>query len=251
MNSKHLAKGSQCPPFGKDDEDIRIYSMKYCPYAQRALLVAHAKQIKFTLVNCDLTDKPEWLLARNPNGKVPVLELKKNGRILYESLVVAEYLDEAFPQKRPMANQDPFLKAWDKVLVEEFSKVESHFFSILSLLRKEDATIKDSLGQLKQALDPFEKELKSRGTPFFGGASSPGMLDYMIWPWFERMPVIKLFSKVSQGLDFEAMKKEAPLLEAWRKAMKEDSAVKALLLSPQAHKMFIEGHFAGRPDYDI
>jgi len=250
MNSKHLAKGSQCPPFGKDDEELRIYSMRFCPYAQRALLVAHAKQIKFNVVNCDLTDKADWLLVKNPNGKVPILETKAGGKILYESLIVADYLDEVCPGQRPLTRADPFLRAWDKVLIEEFNKVASLFYSILSLARKEEeGPIKEALGKLKAALDPFEKELKARGTPFFGGRDAPGMLDYMIWPWFERLPVIKLFTPC-QSLDFEAMKKEAPLLESWRQAMKADSAVQQSYLGPEVHKKFIQNYFGGTPAYD-
>jgi len=42
------------------------------------------------------------------------------------------------------------------------------------------------------SLDLFEKELKARGTKFFGGAR-PGMLDYMIWPWFERFELFAIF----------------------------------------------------------
>lgn len=40
-------------------------------------------------------------------------------------------------------------------------------------------------------LDLFEKDLKARGSKFFGG-DQPGMLDYMIWPWFERLEVFTL-----------------------------------------------------------
>lgn len=40
-------------------------------------------------------------------------------------------------------------------------------------------------------LDIFEKELKSRGSKFFGG-EQPAMVDYMIWPWFERLELFGL-----------------------------------------------------------
>ena len=30
------------------------------------------------------------------------------------------------------------------------------------------------------------------GKQYFGGGKRPGMLDYMIWPWFERLPVLPL-----------------------------------------------------------
>jgi len=43
-------------------------------------------------------------------------------------------------------------------------------------------------------LEVFEKELKTRGTKFFGG-DQPVMLDYMIWPWFERFEPFAIFCK--------------------------------------------------------
>lgn len=42
-------------------------------------------------------------------------------------------------------------------------------------------------------LEFFDRELTKRGTPFFGGIK-PGMLDLMIWPWFERADVIRITS---------------------------------------------------------
>ena len=46
-----------------------------------------------------------------------------------------------------------------------------------------------------QSLDPLEQELVDRKTRFFGGDNLPGYLDYMIWPWMER---IKIFPSVFQ-----------------------------------------------------
>jgi len=47
-------------------------------------------------------------LAMNPNGVVPTLV--HDGRVLYESSVVAEYLDEVFPDP-PLLPADPYDKA--------------------------------------------------------------------------------------------------------------------------------------------
>ncbi len=41
-------------------------------------------------------------------------------------------------------------------------------------------------------LDNFEKELKLRGTKFLGGNDRPTMVDYMAWPWFERIEALPL-----------------------------------------------------------
>jgi glutathione S-transferase len=55
-------------------------------------------------------------LARSPLGKVPFLELD-GGRRLAESEVIAEYLEEAYPQK-PLLPKDPFERAKVRELVK-------------------------------------------------------------------------------------------------------------------------------------
>ena len=78
---------------------------------------------RYDVVNVNLTEKPEWLYDKSPLGKVPTLEFE-NGDTLYESLIIADYLDEKYPQK-PLYPKDPLKKAKDKLLVEQFNKVSS------------------------------------------------------------------------------------------------------------------------------
>jgi len=42
------------------------------------------------------------------------------------------------------------------------------------------------------------------------GNSEPGMVDYMIWPWFEQFPLIKLY--YPSIFDVEAAKAQNPSL---------------------------------------
>ena len=51
---------------------------------------------------------PEYL-ALNPNGVIPLLILP-DGRSLYESSVICEYLDETYPEP-PLRPADPYLRA--------------------------------------------------------------------------------------------------------------------------------------------
>lgn len=220
--------------------------MRFCPYAQRAVLVAIAKGIPHDIVNVHLKDKPEFLLERNPLGKVPTIEMK-DGSILYESLIVSDYLDETY-KNRPLNSSDPFQKALDRIWVEHFNQVITQYYKIL--FTAADATAQAShVSQFVSNLALFEKELSRRNTKFFGGDNEPGMLDYMIWPWFERFPTLKvLFPNL---YDYENGKQEHPRLESWRKAMKEDPAVKEYYLSTEVHIKFVQSYMEGSPNYDI
>nr|ACZ02430.1 glutathione S-transferase omega class [Drosophila melanogaster] len=60
-NGRHLAKGSPMPDV-PEDGILRLYSMRFCPFAQRVHLVLDAKQIPYHSIYINLTDKPEWLL---------------------------------------------------------------------------------------------------------------------------------------------------------------------------------------------
>jgi glutathione S-transferase len=59
---------------------------------------------------------------------------------------------------------------------------------VLLNLGKPDEDLSDAFDTMLENLDLFETELKSRGSKLFGG-EKPAMVDYMIWPWFERLEV--------------------------------------------------------------
>lgn len=70
-----------------------------------------------------MTDKPDWFLALNPRGQVPTLEFD-DGKILAESLIVADYLDESGDSSRMLHPKDQFQKAKDRLFVECFNLVK-------------------------------------------------------------------------------------------------------------------------------
>ncbi|KAM9477079.1 glutathione S-transferase omega-1-like [Clarias gariepinus] len=101
--------------------------MRFCPYAQRARLVLKAKGIdcdgpsKAETVNINLKEKPEWYLKKKPLGQVPTVETS-SGQVVCESPITCEYLDELYPEKK-LFPPDPFAKAQQKMLLEEYSGV--------------------------------------------------------------------------------------------------------------------------------
>lgn len=117
------------------------------------------------------------------------LELpNESGDSLIESLVICDYLDEKYPNN-PLHSKDPLQKARDRVLIERFNAFIAPYYRIIMNHKTDGAP--GAIKELITALDVFEEELKKRGTKFYGGPT-PGMLDYMIWPWCERTGMVKL-----------------------------------------------------------
>lgn len=105
--------------------------MRFCPYAQRAHLVLEAKNIPYHTTYINLSEKPEWLTQKSPLGKVPALEIPSSkGDPLIESLIIADYLDDQYPQN-PLNSKDPLQRARDRILVERFGGFTSAFYRLV------------------------------------------------------------------------------------------------------------------------
>nr|AKS40348.1 glutathione S-transferase omega 4 [Chilo suppressalis] len=182
FNTKHLEKGDPLPSYnGK----LRVYNMRYCPWAHRAILALNAKELDYEIVNINTQNKPDWLPSKSAFGKVPALEIQ-DGVSIYESSVIVEYLDEVYP-KRPLLSKDPVTRAFDKIIVEAFAPVTSLFFRAMT---NPEGVTDDARTAYEKALHFVQEQLTLRGTKFFGG-SQPGYVDYMIWPWFERITILE------------------------------------------------------------
>lgn len=94
--------------------NLELISHNLCPYVQRAVIVLLEKNIDHTRTYIDLAHKPDWFLKISPLGKVPLL--KKDGNILFESQVIAEYLDEI--TEGSLHPADPWQKARHRAWIE-------------------------------------------------------------------------------------------------------------------------------------
>lgn len=73
------------------------------------------------MVNIHLSKKPEWFLEKiNPLGKVPAIQ--KDDKVVYESAVCCDYLDQVYPGNK-LTPDDPYQQARDRILVEHFGQV--------------------------------------------------------------------------------------------------------------------------------
>jgi glutathione S-transferase len=95
---------------------LKLCGFRISNYHNKIRLALLEKGVPFEEdASCSPSQKDEFL-ARSPIGKVPFLELD-GGRRLSESEVIAEYLEEAFPQN-PLLPRDPFERAKVRELVK-------------------------------------------------------------------------------------------------------------------------------------
>jgi glutathione S-transferase len=72
--------------------ELHLISHHLCPYVQRAVIVLAEKAIPHERTYIDLANKPDWFAQMSPLGRVPLLQA--SDAIVFESQVIAEYLDE-------------------------------------------------------------------------------------------------------------------------------------------------------------
>ncbi|KAK3790458.1 hypothetical protein RRG08_015927 [Elysia crispata] len=233
MSQKAYSQGSTFP--ATKPGVLRIYSMRFCPYAERTRLVLSHKNIPHEIVNINLKSKPDWFLALNPLGQVPVLQI--DDKIVPESTATCDWLDDVYPENR-LQPADPYRRAWDRVYASYNG----------SLLSNDPFELHTNLEGVKKHLQFFEDKLRARGDgPFFGG-SKPCIFDFMFWPTFVRLPIIAII-KENPAANID--ENEFPTLETWAKAMKELPAIKDDAFDVERHAIFFRGHVKGTPDYDM
>jgi len=236
MSQKSHVKGDPFPPLAKGK--LRLYNMRFCPFGQRARLVLAHKGIEHETINVDLKKKPEWFLERNPKGLVPTIE--QDDKVVYESLVVSDYLDQVY-SKNPLTPADPYRKARDSMFVDFYgNKMIPNYYKVLRTEGKDDEAKED----LASAFKAIDEELKARGK-YLGGASV-AMVDLMVWPWLERLGLLS-----SVAPDLIPSKATFPNLAAYIVAMLEVPAVKATIFDLDTHLKFVMSFKAGNPDYDL
>ncbi|XP_068114270.1 glutathione S-transferase omega-1-like isoform X2 [Hyperolius riggenbachi] len=200
--------------------------MRFCPFAQRPRLVLLAKGIKHEEVNINLKSKPDWFFEKSPLGLVPTLETS-DGKIIYESPIVCDYLDEAFPGVK-LTPSDPYEKAQQKMVQELFSGIFPVFRDII-YGKKSNEEINKLKVQFFEKLKKMEEVLDKKNTAYFGG-ESVSMVDYMLWPWFERF----CFADLNEYLE------KTPHIKAWQDRMMQDPAVKETYTKPSLLKEFFK-----------
>ncbi|EKX36789.1 hypothetical protein GUITHDRAFT_158659 [Guillardia theta CCMP2712] len=144
--------------FGHDEKEIRVVlyrdSAAWCPYCQKVWLLLEEKKIpyKIELINMrSYGDKPDWFLAKNPRGLLPVVEV--DGKMISESVYIMQLERRLFGD-------------WCGFVFQPGSFGKSSFEATLNLV---------------------DEALTSSPGPWFLGGDNPSIVDLQYISHIERM----------------------------------------------------------------
>jgi len=206
---------------------LKLISHKLCPYVQRARIVLEEKSIHHEIEFVDLSNKPEWFLKISPLGRVPVLLV--DGEPLFESSVIAEFLDEITPGS--LHPSDALAKAKNRAWIEFASSTLGVIGTFYSA--PDRSSFNASVETLKQRFLSLEANLGD-GTYFNGHEFS--LVDAAFGPLF------RYFDVIDRLVDFGFFE-DTPKVVLWREALKQCPSVRLAAVSDyteRLHQFFLE-----------
>ncbi|KAG2599942.1 probable glutathione S-transferase GSTU6 isoform X1 [Panicum virgatum] len=204
--------------------ELQLLGSWYSPYAIRAKVALGLKGLSYQYLEEDLSSKSDLLLKSNPvHKKVPVLV--HGGRPVCESLVVVQYVDEAWagtgPPLLPADARDRATARFWAAFIDD--KVPYFFKAWRELFRSTtDGQRAEAFGNVVPQVETLEQAFMecSKGKAFFGG-DAIGLADIALGSFLVWIQVVDEVSgtKLLDGARF-------PGLAAWAERFLSVDAVK-------------------------
>lgn len=205
---------------------LKLIGADVCPFVQRVRLALHEKGLTFDYTAIDLRNKPDWYHEKLPTGRVPLLE--HNQVRLWESSIICEYLEDAFPEPALLPDS-PGPRARARLWIDWTSlKLVPAFYALLTGQEEQPDKLPGMLRKLEQ--EAFQ------GGDWLMGAKLT-LVDLELYPWIERWDVLSHY----RGLEFPA---ELSRLTSWRERMKQRDSVVDTANSPDYY-VELYAHYAG------
>ncbi|XP_044968183.1 probable glutathione S-transferase GSTU6 [Hordeum vulgare subsp. vulgare] len=212
---------------GGSDDELKLLGFWASPFVHRARVALHLKGITgYEYAEEDLTSKSDLLLASNPvHAKVPVL--LHGGKPVCESMLIVQYLDEAFPGSGSgpaLLPADPHDRAVARFWA---AYADDHFFAswikaFAGTTDEERAAATEAAAAALQKMEGAFGEC-SKGKAFFGG-DAPGYVDIALGGYVAWM---RAFHAVA-GVDLLDAAR-TPLLAAWAERFAALDAAKEVI----------------------
>jgi glutathione S-transferase len=212
---------------GEKNAGLVLLNSSLSPFGQRCSIALAEKGLPNEYVEEDLAAKSDLLLRSNPIYK-QIHVLLHDGRTIIESLIILQYLDEAFPDTRPLLPVDPDERANARFWADYVDKKVYGCGSRLYMVKGE--TQVPASVEMTEILKTLEGELGEK--EFFGGEHGFGFLDITLVPFATWFQSFDRFWGVGVA-------EVAPKLAAWALRCMERESVSKNVYSPEKVYDFI------------
>ncbi|MBV1857873.1 MAG: glutathione S-transferase family protein [Nannocystaceae bacterium] len=190
--------------------NLRFYTYPLGPFVQPVLITLLETGLPFETQEVDVHAKPQWLEELSPTGKVPLL--KTDGVVLFESLVIVEYLDEI--TGGALSPSDPRRRARNRSWRTYAMALLDAMFGVM--IAKDESGFAAASADVEQRYARLESELGEG--PYFEGADL-SLADLCFAPAFVRQRL------VDSTWGFDVLQK-FPRVDAWAWAVLERPSVR-------------------------
>lgn len=157
---------------------LKLYTHLVCPFAHRCRLLLAFKGLEAERVEVDLNAMPDWYREISPNQKVPLLMHGEHK--IWESSIINEYLEEAFPEPA-LLPETPLERARVRLAIDFGGQnLIPEFYKLL----RGDSQAAERLQGVLELLPDW------MGPGPFWWSATPGLADAALYPWFERFLVL-------------------------------------------------------------
>lgn len=213
---------------GEKKQGLQLLDFWVSPFGQRCRIALAEKGLAYEYLEQDLVNKSDLLVRSNPvHKKIPVL--LHDGRPVCESLVIVQYIDEAFPADRPLLPADPYARAQARFWADYVDKKVYDCGTRLWKLKGE------AQHQARQEMLEILRNLEGAlGDGEFFGGDRFGFLDVALAPFTSWFLTYERHGEFS-------VEEEFPKLAAWAKRCGERESVAKNLYPPEKVYEFIAG----------
>ncbi|CAI9113000.1 OLC1v1013518C1 [Oldenlandia corymbosa var. corymbosa] len=203
--------------------DIKLLGSRPSPFVNRVQFALNLKSIEYEFIQENTMAKSELLLKSNPiHKKIPVFF--HGDKPICESLIIVQYIDDAFPDGPSILPSDPFDRSMARFWA---AYIEDKWLPLFRQLReaKEESSKDEIMEKISEGVklleDAFVKLSKGKG--FFGGETI-GYVDIALGcylGWFQvhhTVSNLKIFDETS-----------SPALVEWIERFKNHEAIKGTL----------------------
>ncbi|KAK8874973.1 glutathione S-transferase [Apiospora arundinis] len=227
------------------EQPLKLFAGWFCPFVQRVWLALEEKKIPYQYIEVNPYHKGEQLMKANPRGLVPTLEVAP-GKALYESTVLLQYLEEAFPDHAPKLlptvngsddGEQLFQRARARIWMDFVtSRIIPAWHRLLQYQPPSSSAGHDDDGRTKLEalcdeyrgyLLEFAGAMDPEGPYFFAG-DQVGMVDLTLAPWVLRHWVFEHFKGVAVIPEKSGSEEEGgwDRIRKWQAAIESRESVK-------------------------